>query len=74
MSAAKRDLGSAALTQDFQRGDFGRLKSWLVEKIHRQGQRFRAGELCRRVTGVPLSPKPFLDYLNEKYAAIYGVC
>ena len=27
----------------FPRGDFGRLKDWLNEKIHRQGQQYRAG-------------------------------
>lgn len=74
MSAAKRDLGSDTLIEDFRRGEFGRLKEWLTQNIHRHGQRYRAGELCRRVTGFPLSQKPFLDYLNEKYSALYGVC
>jgi carboxypeptidase Taq len=74
MSAAKRDLGSDALADDFRRGEFGRLKGWLLHNIHRHGQRYRAGELCRRATGLPLSPKPFLDYLNEKFGRLFGVC
>lgn len=75
MDAARRDLsGSASLEEDFRRGEFGRLKAWLTEKIHRHGQRFRAGELCRRATGASLSPKPFLSYLNEKISPLYGVC
>ena len=73
MDAARRDLG-AALDDDFRRGEFGRLKGWLGTHIHRHGQRFRAGELCRRATGAPLSPKPFLAYLREKFGALYGVC
>ena len=73
MDAARRDLGSG-LDDDFRRGEFGRLKAWLGTHIHRHGQRFRAGELCRRATGVPLSPKPFLSYLSEKFGALYGVC
>ncbi len=73
MDAARRDLG-ADLDDDFRRGDYGRLKGWLGTHIHRHGQRFRAGELCRRATGAPLSPKPFLSYLSEKFGALYGVC
>lgn len=71
MVAARRDLGD--LDEDFRRGEFARLKQWLNEKIHRQGQRYRAGELCRRVTGQPLSHKPLLEYLRGKYAPLYGI-
>lgn len=74
MAAARRDLGGPALDDDFRRGEFGRLKGWLGTHIHRHGQRFRAGELCRRATGAPLSPKPFVAYLREKFGALYGVC
>ena len=73
MDAARRELGSG-LEDDFRCGEFSRLKDWLGKHIHRHGQRFRAGELCRRATGVSLSPKPFLSYLSEKFGALYGVC
>ncbi|MBN9519283.1 carboxypeptidase M32 [bacterium] len=72
MTAARRDL--TGLDDDFHRGEFGRLKSWLGEKIHRHGQRFRAGELCRRATGEALSARHFASYLNEKFGPLYGVC
>src|SRR5207248_10019148 len=56
MDAVRRDLGGAeSLNEDFRRGRFDRLRGWLVENIHRHGQRFRPGELCRRATGRPLS-------------------
>jgi carboxypeptidase Taq len=71
MEAARRDLGD--LDADFRRGEFGRLKAWLNEKVHRPGQRWRAGELCRRVTGRPLSHQPLLAYLRGKYAPLYGI-
>jgi carboxypeptidase Taq len=74
MAAAKRNLGVEATDEAFRRGDFTHLKHWLIQNIHRHGQRFRAGELCRRVTGIQLSPKPFLDYLNEKFGNLYAVC
>lgn len=74
MAAARRDLGDAELFGDFRRGEFGRLKDWLMQRIHKHGQRFRAGELCRRATGTLLSPQPFLTYLTEKFGSLYGVC
>jgi carboxypeptidase Taq len=71
MQQARKDLGD--LDADFRRGQFGRLKGWLNEKVHRHGQRHRAGELCQRVTGQPLSHKPLIAYLRSKYAPLYGI-
>lgn len=73
MDAARRELGNS-LENDFHRGNFAPLKAWLGRNIHRHGQRYRAGELCDRATNSPLSPKPFLSYLNEKFGTLYGVC
>lgn len=69
MEQAQRDLPD--LDNDFRAGRFQGLKGWLNEKIHRAGQRYRAGELCQRVTGRPLSPQPFLAYLRGKYGPLY---
>jgi carboxypeptidase Taq len=71
MEQARADLGD--LDADFRRGEFGRLKGWLNDKVHRPGQRYRAGELCRRVTGKPLSHQPLLTYLRNKYGPLYGI-
>ncbi len=69
MDTARRDL--PGLEDDFRRGEFGRLKSWLSDNVYRQGQRYRPQELCRRVTGRPLDYRPFLTYLREKYEPLY---
>jgi carboxypeptidase Taq len=71
MDQARHDL--PGLEDDFRRGEFGRLKGWLNESIHRHGQRYRANELCRRVTGRPLDHRPFLNYLRSKYEPLYGL-
>lgn len=71
MEAAHNDLGG--VEDDFRKGEFGRLKSWLNEKIHRAGMRWRAGELCRRVTGRTLTPGPLIRYLRGKYSLLYGL-
>lgn len=71
MAQARRDLPS--LDDDFRAGDFGCLLGWLRDNIHSQGQRFRAADLCRRVTGQPLGHGPLIAYLREKYAPLYGL-
>jgi carboxypeptidase Taq len=71
MERARRDLGD--VDDDFRRGEFGRLKTWLNERVHRPGQRHRAPELCRRVSGKTLSHKPLLMYLRNKYGPLYGI-
>jgi carboxypeptidase Taq len=71
MDTARRDLGD--VDADFRRGDFSRLKNWLTEKVHRPGQRYRPQDLCRRITGQPLSHKPLLAYLRRKYEPLYGI-
>ncbi len=54
-------------------GDLMAVKRWLNEKIHRHGRRWLAGELCQKVTGKPLGAGPFISYLKDKYAGIYGI-
>jgi carboxypeptidase Taq len=71
MEQARQDLGDP--DGDFRRGGFGRLKGWLNEKIHRQGQRYRPRDLCRQVTGRPLSVQPLMTYLRRKYEPLYGI-
>ena len=55
------------LNTSITRGDCAPLLNWLREHIHRHGRRFRAGDLCRQATGIPLTAKPFLDYLSGKF-------
>jgi carboxypeptidase Taq len=71
MDTARRDLPQLEI--EFKKGEFGGLKTWLNEKIHSVGQRYRAAELCRRVTGQPLSHQFFLSYLRDKYDRYYGI-
>jgi len=61
------------LSKQIGKGKFGPLKAWLNENIHKHGRRFRAAELCERVTGKPLSADPLLRHLTERAEAVYGV-
>ncbi|MBU0984127.1 MAG: carboxypeptidase M32 [candidate division Zixibacteria bacterium] len=68
---AQKDL--PGLADDHAAGNFDRLRGWLSEKIHRQGFKYDAADLCERVTGAKLSHQPLLDYLYAKYEEIYGI-
>ncbi len=55
------------------KGEFAPLLGWLRTNIHRHGRLYNARELCQRVTGKSLDPQFFLDYLTEKFGAVYGL-
>ena len=61
------------LDAQMARGEFGALKKWLNENIHVHGRRYRAAELCQRVTGKPLTADPFMRYLEGKLRPLYGI-
>jgi carboxypeptidase Taq len=70
-SAARRDL--AGLEEGFARCEFAPLLEWLRDRIHRHGSRFTPPELCERVTGAPLGPRPLVDYFEERLRPLYGI-
>jgi carboxypeptidase Taq len=67
--AAQRAL--PGLEADFARGDFSGLLGWLRTNVHAQGKRHDLLELARRVTGEELSPRFLVQYLRERYGALY---
>jgi carboxypeptidase Taq len=68
---ARGDLGD--LDALFRRGEFPPLRKWLKTRIHRQGQRHRAADLVRVVTGEPLNHRYLLEHLRAKFGPLYGV-
>jgi len=71
MEALRADLPD--LWENVRKGNTAPILSWLREKIHRFGRMYFPGELCEKVTGKKLSPEPFLQYIQEKYSAVYGL-
>lgn len=61
------------LQNQFARGEFTALKTWLNENVHAHGKRFRAADLCEQVTGQPLSADPLLRHLEGKLRPLYGI-
>lgn len=54
-------------------GNLGAAKAWLNQHIHVLGRRFLPRDLCREVTGKPLTAQPAMDYLTGKFGEIYGL-
>jgi carboxypeptidase Taq len=60
------------LPEQFTQGEFGALLDWFRDKIHRHGRKFTANELLQRVTGADnIDARPYLAYVQRKYAEIY---
>jgi carboxypeptidase Taq len=57
------------LSQELCRGQYGKLLSWLREKIHSQGQRYLAPQLMERATGEPTQAAYHLEHLRRKFAS-----
>ncbi len=66
MDTAREAIGD--LSGQIERGEFAALSGWLRENVHSQGARYLAPELIRHITGKDLSAKPFVEYLNRKFA------
>jgi len=54
-------------------GNLRNIQQWLAENVHSQGDLYDPAELIGKITGKPLDAEPYLEYLGEKYRALYGV-
>ena len=62
------------LYDSFEQGEFAPLRDWLRENLHRHGRKYTPGETLERVVGTSqIDPAPYVRYLREKLAAIYGI-
>jgi len=62
------------LEAGFEQGEFGPLRDWLRENLHRHGRKFTPAETLERVVGTrEIDPAPYVRYLRGKLADIYGI-
>ncbi|MFB6082593.1 MAG: carboxypeptidase M32 [Halanaeroarchaeum sp.] len=54
-------------------GDVDPLTEWLRENVHRHGCRYETDDLVREATGDSYSADYFLEYVNDKFGALYDV-
>lgn len=71
MLAIRADLRD--LDTQVERGEFGPLQAWLIEKVQRHGRKFTPAELLERATGQKLDAGPWIAYAEGKFGDIYGL-
>ncbi len=71
LEAARKSLGD--LEGQWATGQYAPLLGWLRENIHRYGKRDLPPALIERVTGSPLTAKPYVAYLTRKFSELYSL-
>jgi carboxypeptidase Taq len=61
------------LAADIAAGRFAVLYGWMRERVYAHGRKFLPSELLEGATGGRLTPEPYLRYLREKFAGLYGL-
>lgn len=64
-AAAEEELGS--LDDAFAAGDFRSLRRWLLENVHRHGQRYTAATIVEGATGSAPDPSALIESLSTRY-------
>jgi len=70
-AALRRDLPD--LDAALARGDTAPATAWLRERVQRHGGRFPPRDLIGRAVGAEPQEGPLLDYIEAKFAEIYGL-
>jgi carboxypeptidase Taq len=68
-AALRGDLPDIAAS--IRAGEPGRVLDWLRSRVHRQGSLHPPAEIVARACGEAPGEAPLLDYLDEKYTALY---
>ena len=61
------------LDRALERGEYGDLRDWLRESLHRHGRKFTPQETLERAAGGPIDAGPYIRYLKDKLETIFGV-
>ena len=59
------------IDDQIEAGEFGALRDWLGENLHRHGRKFTPQEMLQRVAGGPMDAGPYIRYLKDKLGGIY---
>ncbi|RXI97805.1 carboxypeptidase M32 [Anaerobacillus alkaliphilus] len=72
-SQIKNKMNEAIPNYDelLEAGDFTPIKEWLVQNVHQYGKMKKPLEIIQDITGEGLNPKYLVEYLEQKYKAVY---
>ncbi|NPC92704.1 carboxypeptidase M32 [Bacillus sp. WMMC1349] len=57
--------------QFIEKGNFQPIRKWLTERVHIHGKRKKPLDIIKNATGEELNISYLIDYLEEKYTALY---
>ncbi len=61
------------IPDEIRSGKFSTLLTWLQENFYQHGSKFTSAELVERVSGGPITIKPYIEYLKNKYGELYNI-
>jgi carboxypeptidase Taq len=61
------------LKQELRKGNIKSARSWLKQNVHKYGRELTSEQIVFKATGKHLTARPFLNYLKEKYYALYDI-
>jgi carboxypeptidase Taq len=64
---------SPAIPSEIAAGGFKTLHGWLAKNLYRHGSKFTPNDLIKRATGEPMTMRPYLAYLRNKYGELYSL-
>ena len=64
---------NSKITEELEEGKVTALHEWLSANIHTHGRKYDPAELVTKATGETLNHKPFVNYVTEKFSAIYDL-
>jgi len=70
----KKMQSEMPVEEHMTKGNFTPIREWLNKNIHMVGSLLPGGnQLTQRVTGEPLNPDIFIEYLTQKYSKLYDL-
>ncbi|WP_458185184.1 carboxypeptidase M32 [Haladaptatus sp. NG-WS-4] len=61
------------IEEQIRAGEFEDFHDWLTTNVHQHGSLYTTDELIEQATGESFTADYFLDYVNEKYGALYDL-
>lgn len=55
------------------KGNFKDIIKWQTEHVHKYGRLYTPSQVLKNLSGEELSAKHYINYLNEKFSALYGL-
>ena len=68
-AAMEREIGS--LDEIMREGRFDKIRRWLRDNVFACGAVYGTRDLIERATGEPLQARYYIEYLREKFSAVY---